>query len=103
MYACNHENERGFFAGVCAPSDTTAYFRDPPHPATRNIRSGSRAALAWTALRLGVDVDHHPSRSRAPFAGHPRIALRVVDSTLEASQAGALLAGARVVATTITP
>src|SRR5687768_13123359 len=73
-----------------------------PHPETRKnrsssnwapARSGSLAALAWTALRLRVDVDHHPSDARAPLAGHPRIALRVIYATLEASHAGALLVG----------
>jgi hypothetical protein len=30
MYACVHEISGGFFEGVCAPSNTTAYLRDPP-------------------------------------------------------------------------
>jgi hypothetical protein len=29
MYACILETERGFFAGVCAPSNATAHLRDP--------------------------------------------------------------------------
>ena len=35
MYACIHETRRGFFEGVCAPSNATAYLRDPlPYPAS---------------------------------------------------------------------
>jgi hypothetical protein len=30
MYACISEIERGFFEGVCTPSNATAIFRDPP-------------------------------------------------------------------------
>ena len=36
MYACILEIGRGFFEGVCAPSNATAYLRDPPPP--RNAR-----------------------------------------------------------------
>ena len=32
MYACFHETERGFFEGVCAPSNATTNFCDPPPP-----------------------------------------------------------------------
>jgi hypothetical protein len=32
MYACIPESEGGFFEGVCAPSNATANFRDPPLP-----------------------------------------------------------------------
>jgi hypothetical protein len=32
MYACIPDIGRGFFEGVCAPSNATAHFRDPPHP-----------------------------------------------------------------------
>jgi len=32
MYACIPENGGGFFEGVCAPSNATANFRDPPPP-----------------------------------------------------------------------
>jgi hypothetical protein len=54
-------------------------------------RSGSRAALTWTALWLGVDVDNYPCGSRAPLASYPRTTLNVVDTSLKASHAGALL------------
>ena len=104
MYACHPETGRGFFEGVCAPSNATANFCDPPHSAIQEnrspntgapARSGSFAALLWTALRLRVDVDHYPHGSRAPLASHPLIALRVVDAPLEASQAGTLLVRVR--------
>jgi hypothetical protein len=32
MYACLHESWAGFFEGVCAPSNATANFHDPPPP-----------------------------------------------------------------------
>jgi hypothetical protein len=32
MYACILETTRGFFEGVCTPSNATANFRDPPPP-----------------------------------------------------------------------
>src|SRR5215213_1381571 len=32
MYACILEIGRGFFEEVCAPSNATAHFRDPPPP-----------------------------------------------------------------------
>jgi hypothetical protein len=54
-------------------------------------RSGSRPELTWTALYLGVEVNHHPSRARAPLACHPSTTLHIVDTSLKASHAGALL------------
>jgi hypothetical protein len=39
MYACVRRTGRGFFEGVCPPSNATADFRDPPYPATRKNRS----------------------------------------------------------------
>jgi hypothetical protein len=32
MYACTPEIERGFFEGVCTPSNATANSCDPPPP-----------------------------------------------------------------------
>jgi len=32
MYACIPEIERGFFQGVCTPTNATANSYDPPHP-----------------------------------------------------------------------
>jgi hypothetical protein len=32
MYACIRETGRGFFEGVCPPSNATANFHDPPPP-----------------------------------------------------------------------
>jgi hypothetical protein len=32
MYACIPEIGRGFLEGVCTPSNTTAYLREPPPP-----------------------------------------------------------------------
>ena len=45
MYACILESGRGFFEGVCAPSNTTAYFCDPP-PTPRFANRLRRYALA---------------------------------------------------------
>ena len=45
MYACIPEIGRGFFQGVCAPNNATAYFRDPPPPPHTRIDSW-RYALA---------------------------------------------------------
>jgi hypothetical protein len=56
---------------------------------------GLLAALPWTAIYLGVDVDHHPPTARAPLTSHPTTTLHVVDTPLKASQAGALLVGTR--------
>jgi hypothetical protein len=104
MYACIPEICGRFFEGVCAPNDATAHSYDPPPLATQRnrspmarapARSGSRAALPWRALCLGVEVNHHPPTARASLASHPRTALHVVDITPEASQAGALLVGTR--------
>jgi hypothetical protein len=40
MYAYIRETERGFFEGVCTPSNAAANFRDPPHPAIRELTLG---------------------------------------------------------------
>jgi hypothetical protein len=41
MYACVLETGRGFFEGVCAPGNASAYFRDPPPPCySRMVRVG---------------------------------------------------------------
>ena len=102
MYACIYEIRGGFFSGVCTPNDATAHSYDPPPSATQRNRSptgrtparrGSHATLPWTALQLRVEVNHYPSGTRAPLAGHPRTALHVVDTSLQASHAGALLVG----------
>ena len=54
------------FSGGRAPSNATAYLRDPPPSATQKnwrligraqVRRGSRAVLPWAALELGVDVN----------------------------------------------
>jgi hypothetical protein len=70
MYACMGETGHGCFEGVCAPCNASPYSCDPPPPhhsrtsgtpalgAPARIRSIT--ALAWTALRLGVDVEHDP-------------------------------------------
>jgi hypothetical protein len=102
MYACMPEIERGLFEGVCAPSNATATFRDPPHSPSQENRSpiartparrGSRAALPSAVLWLGVEVNHHPPTAIAPLTSHPRTTLNVVDAPLKASHAGALLIG----------
>src|SRR5215216_2029038 len=102
MYACIPASGGGFFDAVCTLSSTTTIFHDPPLPPTQKnrspiprapARSGSLAALTWTVLYLRVEVNHHPSGARAPLASHPRTTLNVVDTPLNASQAGALLVG----------
>src|SRR5215204_7802047 len=35
MYACNCETQRGFFEAVCAPSNASAHYHDPPHSSIR--------------------------------------------------------------------
>jgi hypothetical protein len=59
MYACISETGRGFFEGVCTPSNATAHSYDPPHHATQEdrspangtpVRSRLRTALPWTAV-----------------------------------------------------
>src|SRR5829696_1605413 len=40
---------RGFFEGVCAPCNTTAYFRDPPPTPTHNSRM-----VSWPAPPQGL-------------------------------------------------
>src|SRR5688500_11356394 len=100
MYACISEIGGGFSEGVCTPCNATANFCDPPHPATQKNRSpgnrtparrGARTALPWTALYLGVEIDHHPSCARAPLASHPRTTLNIEHAPLKASRTGALL------------
>ena len=102
MYACICETGRGFFAGVCTPSNATVIFRDPPHPAAGKNRSpiartparrGSQVALPWTTLSLRVELNHHTPSARAPLACHPGTPQIVVDTPLKASQTGALLVG----------
>src|SRR5215208_434752 len=99
MYACIYETAGGFFERVCAPNDAPAHSYDPPPPTQENrspiarapARSGLLAALPWTAIQFGVEVNHHPPSARAPLACHPRTTLHVVHTPLEASHAGALL------------
>ena len=104
MYACVLENGLGFFEGMCTPSNATDHFCDPPPPRNARNRSPaneaparreSRAALAWSALRRRVDVDHHSRGSRAPLAGYPLIAPCVVHAPIEAPQARTLFVRSR--------
>ena len=73
--------------GCAHPARRAPIPKTHPHPTSTKrtgapaikgalARKGSLAALAWTALRLRVDVDHHPSGTRASLAGNPRITLR---------------------------
>src|ERR671920_1588788 len=103
MYARIRGIGRGFFARGCMPSDATVHSYDPPPPATQTIRSpiakapdrssGSHAALPWTALYRGVEVDHHPRSAPAPLTSYPSTTLNVVHTPLKAPQADALLVG----------
>src|SRR5688572_17771147 len=64
-----------FFAGYAHPAKRPPISEPPPHN-TRNrspiaratARSGSRAALTWAVLWLGVDVKHPPT-ARAELGG----------------------------------
>jgi hypothetical protein len=51
MYACVHETGVGFFERVCAPSNATANFRDPPH--LSSIREVIRASLRVSSGHSG--------------------------------------------------
>jgi hypothetical protein len=74
MYACVSESGGGFFEGVYAPSNATAYFYDLPPPSNRRnrsrgneapARSGSISELAWAALTAVIKTVEplHDSRS----------------------------------------
>jgi len=41
MYACIPEIGRGFFEGVCPPSNTAAHLRDPPPHTIRELAAAS--------------------------------------------------------------
>jgi hypothetical protein len=60
MYACIPEIGGGFFEGVCAPSNATAYLNDPPLPLDSGIDSGRRALAA-------ISVRAYAGPGKAPF------------------------------------
>jgi hypothetical protein len=57
MYAYIREAWRGFFEGVCTPSNATAHLDDPPPP--RNAREPEPrqwgSGPKWTTRRATVD------------------------------------------------
>ncbi len=53
MYACPHEIGRGFFEGVRGLEDRPLTFRDPPHPAVRELTRASPRASQRSASRTG--------------------------------------------------
>ena len=60
MYACDYRTWRGFFEGVYAPGNASAYFRDPP-PAIRELVAatvGRRKANGAVACALPRSPDH---------------------------------------------
>jgi hypothetical protein len=60
MYACIPEIGGGFFEGVCALSNTTTIFHDPPHLATaKNLSPGNG---------LRPEVDHAPRYRERRFS-----------------------------------
>ena len=76
MYACNRETRRGFFEGVCTPSNATAIFRDPPAPGHSRIDYGRRG-LAAILVRVHARLLKRPSEKplvgtliNKPAAGH---------------------------------
>jgi hypothetical protein len=60
MYACVHETGRGFFDGVCTPSNATAHFGDPPPP--RNTKTGALLPV------LRPELDNAPSYRERRFS-----------------------------------
>jgi hypothetical protein len=75
MYACVPETGRGFFEGVCTPSNATAYLHDPPLPLDSGIDSGRRTLAA-----ISVRAYAGPGKrlSRIPFK-----ALRYISPLLD--------------------
>jgi hypothetical protein len=61
MYACILETGRGFFGGVCTPSNTTAYLRDPPPPPLDSRIDCERRALAIPMVRFYARLLKRPS------------------------------------------
>jgi hypothetical protein len=57
MYACIHETGRGFFEGVCAPSNATANFRDPPRNTKEPEPQWQDSGPKRITLRATVDGD----------------------------------------------
>jgi hypothetical protein len=68
MYACIPEIGRPFFEGVCAPSDTTAYFCDSP-PLAVDSRIDQRSH----AVVLSRSVFTQDEGYRLPRRPLPRI------------------------------
>src|ERR671921_886570 len=66
MYVCVPESRCGFFEGVCAPCNATAYLSDPPPPILANLISGSvpsRSLRGYCTLTLSAG---HSEQSRGP-------------------------------------
>src|SRR5215210_3884926 len=59
MYACIPEIGRGFFKGVCAPSNATVDFHDPPPP----IRESTLATLAASVSEANLNLASLPLRT----------------------------------------
>jgi hypothetical protein len=57
-YACSNGTRRGFFEAVCAPSNATARFRDPPRLTIRELRE--------PVSPYPQHVDHHDNAHRKP-------------------------------------
>jgi hypothetical protein len=55
MYACIHETRRGFFGGVCTPSDATAHSCDPPPNAREPEPHCQGSGSKWITSRATVD------------------------------------------------
>src|SRR5215207_2276760 len=82
MYACIPEIGRGFFAGVCAPSNATAHSCDPPPPphtsridssdASRGKGERRKFSLASSLFEAFTVAPHTPHRRRR----HPNSAGR---------------------------
>jgi hypothetical protein len=79
MYACIRGTGRGFFEGVCTPSNATAHSCDPPYPVTGKNRSPGNGTPARSRSRqefvnvvvvaiLDAGADTATPRSPLPIA-----------------------------------
>jgi hypothetical protein len=81
MYACNRETRRGFFEGVCTPSNKAAHLRAPPPAFFRELSLRDAPQLPqWS----WVMQDHGKGLSRNPFKALRYIS-PLVDTTTPAS------------------
>jgi hypothetical protein len=103
MYACIPGTGVGFFKGVCTLSSATANSYDPPPPRNAKEPEPHRQGSGpmWITHRATVDGALAWGRGKPPpahcqsTAPKPPTTLNVVDTSLKASRAVALLVGSR--------